>query len=220
MNIDPEFQEKKTLFSLVNIKGKVVLEVGCGDGRFSKNLFNEVLSLVAIDCEASKINKANKIYAEKFQNILFIVLKGEEMLSFFKNHYFDLIIFSYSLHEHENIDLTLQNSLSLLSENGEIIVIEPIQNGDLCRLIEPVFSEKEVISYTRKILTELSVKNKSYKIVEINYHFENKKDFYDNFLSKMINKTTDKQKVDKVIKSLPNKRFIIKDRVIFWKINK
>jgi ubiquinone/menaquinone biosynthesis C-methylase UbiE len=219
MKIDPENKEKNVILQLVSLEGKDILEIGCGDGRFSEILITEKINLTAIDKNVDMILKAKKHFAHNL-NVNFLVCKGEEVNDFFKSRLFDLIFFSYSLHEHEDAYLTLKNASSLLKKNGQIIIIEPMHTGDLCQLIEPFFSEKNILLKTIEEIIIFPSAKKDYIVTNIKYHFNNREDFFNGLFKERITKNTNNAVVDKIISSLPSKNFFIRDKVVFWLIEK
>ena len=62
---DPKNLELKYLFQLVTIKGKNVLEIGCGNGRFTRILGKYAKSVVGIDNDKRMIESAKKLTKTK-----------------------------------------------------------------------------------------------------------------------------------------------------------
>lgn len=47
--VDPEGRETEALRHLVKLRGKDVLEIGCGDGRVTRRLAPEAASVLGVD---------------------------------------------------------------------------------------------------------------------------------------------------------------------------
>ena len=76
----------------IQLSGKKMLEIGCGDGRLSVQLADEVDALTAIDPDGARIDQARKSIA----GVNFQVGSGEQLE--FDSHSFDIVLFGYSLH--------------------------------------------------------------------------------------------------------------------------
>jgi ubiquinone/menaquinone biosynthesis C-methylase UbiE len=57
-SIDPEGTEIEVIHELVDFSGKKVLEVGCGDGRMTRRYADRAASVLALDPNAEKIERA------------------------------------------------------------------------------------------------------------------------------------------------------------------
>lgn len=58
VSIDPEGTEIEVVHDLVDFSGKKVLEVGCGDGRMTRRYADRAASVLALDSNAEKIQRA------------------------------------------------------------------------------------------------------------------------------------------------------------------
>ena len=59
-SIDPEGTEITVIHELVDFSGADVLEVGCGDGRLTWRYADEAASVLAIDMNGEKIERAGE----------------------------------------------------------------------------------------------------------------------------------------------------------------
>jgi 2-polyprenyl-3-methyl-5-hydroxy-6-metoxy-1,4-benzoquinol methylase len=95
---DPENNEIRALFDLVDFSGKQVLEIGCGDGRLTRRYAQAAAHVTAIDPFEAAIGraKANQPRALRdrvaFQHIAF-----EDFAAGRKAETFDIAIFSWAL---------------------------------------------------------------------------------------------------------------------------
>ena len=58
VQLDPAGNEISALLEMADVRGKDVLEVGCGDGRLTWRYAQETASVLAIDPDAEEIAKA------------------------------------------------------------------------------------------------------------------------------------------------------------------
>jgi 2-polyprenyl-3-methyl-5-hydroxy-6-metoxy-1,4-benzoquinol methylase len=95
---DPENNEVRALLDLVDLSGKHVLEIGCGDGRLTRRYAHAAAQVTAIDPFAESIRRAdaNRPAALRdrvaFQHIAF-----EDFAAAHRSETFDVAIFSWSL---------------------------------------------------------------------------------------------------------------------------
>lgn len=113
----------------VELTNKQILEIGCGTGRISSFLSKKTKLLVAIDPDENAITKAKKCVP----GVDFIVGSGE--LLNFPSCFFDLVIFTLSLH-HQDSQKAINEAVRVVKTEGIILVIEPVAEGE----IEIIFS--------------------------------------------------------------------------------
>lgn len=119
-----------TLKSL--IKGKRVLDYGCGHG-ISTILIGEVCaSVVGIDISDSGIARATEEAARRgAQNVEFHAMDAEQMS--FDNDSFDVVCGMGILH-HLHLEKSLQELARVLKPNGVGVFVEPMGHNPLARL--------------------------------------------------------------------------------------
>src|SRR5699024_7098097 len=91
-----DFIEQPSIKSMIpNLKGKIVLDLGCGDGHFSKYCIkNGAQKVIGIDISNNMIERAKEINGD--DNIEFKCMPMEDLN--FTDQKFDLIISSLSVH--------------------------------------------------------------------------------------------------------------------------
>ncbi|MEI3607057.1 class I SAM-dependent methyltransferase [Pseudogracilibacillus sp. SE30717A] len=114
-----DFIEQPAIKSIVpNMKGKSVLDLGCGDGHFSKYCIeNGAKKVIGIDISTNMIERAKKINGDK--HIEYICVPMEDLK--LTNQQFDLVISSLSIHYVEDYSALIRNINRLLKSNGEFI---------------------------------------------------------------------------------------------------
>ena len=94
--LDPEQHELQVLYDLIDIAGKDVVELGCGDGRLTWRYAERAASVLAIDTKPADIEAArSQTPLTSHANITFQVadLTAVE----FPHNAFDVALFSRSL---------------------------------------------------------------------------------------------------------------------------
>lgn len=98
IRIDPENNETRALFDLVNLSGQRVLEIGSGDGRLTWRYAKLAAHVTAIEPFSDGIRKAQENLPDElggrieFHNTSFI-----EFATSSKSSVFDVVILSWSL---------------------------------------------------------------------------------------------------------------------------
>lgn len=122
--------EKNKIINLINIsKDDVVLDIGCGIGRWAKEMSGLVKKYVGIDNVEEFINISDKIYKDN-DNTYFVCLDGINLLSReVKSHSpFTIIImvgFFMYISDKEAYEV-LNKILKISSNKSQIIIREPI----------------------------------------------------------------------------------------------
>ncbi len=88
--------ELRLLQRFVEIKGRRVLEIGCGDGRLTRQLAPLASRVVAIEPDSAKIALARRLAAaEGIGNVSFRVASAERLR--LRGDPFEVALFSWSL---------------------------------------------------------------------------------------------------------------------------
>src|SRR5512143_3168248 len=96
IRIDPENNETRALFDMVNFSGQQVLEIGCGDGRVTWRYADRAARVTAIDPSAKQIALAREQLADQLQDhIEFQDITFEDFAAASASSTFDIVILSY-----------------------------------------------------------------------------------------------------------------------------
>lgn len=90
---DPEGAELDHLLNACQLKGKKILEIGCGDGKFTFQYSGMAHRVIGIDPKASDLMAAK--CDERGSNSFFIQSMAERMP--FPSKFFDIVIFASAL---------------------------------------------------------------------------------------------------------------------------
>src|SRR5699024_8626678 len=100
------------------LEGKSVLDLGCGDGHFSKYCIeNGAKNVIGVDISNNMIERAKKL--NQSDNVEFMCLPMEDLA--LTTETFDLVISSLSIHYVEDYSAMIHKIHSLLKNNGEFI---------------------------------------------------------------------------------------------------
>ena len=159
MEYDIQNKELKMIEQFVVLHDQKVLEIGCGEGRMSKLLAHNSREYIAIDPDEQSIDKAKS----EISNIDFRIGSGEALE--FEDGSFPVILFTLSLH-HQESDLALKEAHRVLTANGQLIILEPLPNGELTQLFNLFDNETE------------RIRNALNKIENCDFEIERKESFF------------------------------------------
>ncbi len=157
INLESKFQKRrfqstlKLLYSLDNTYKLKILDLGCGEGHLTHEIFNSFpeSEIFGLDYSISAIKTANKIYT----NIHFVVADGYEPP--FVDNYFDVVILN-NIWEHVPDPLRMLNGVKrILRKNGAIIISTPSRYrfSNLIRILRG----KRIIHMSKLHVTEYTV---------------------------------------------------------------
>jgi ubiquinone/menaquinone biosynthesis C-methylase UbiE len=123
--IKEEFLDK--VESLVSLKEKEILEIGCGWGSRSFDISKRCKHLIAIDPNPEALEKASELHSA--DNIEYKLGFAEKLE--FKDKNFDVVIFTLSIH-HVPIDqmaIAITEAIRVTKTGGYVVFLEPAQKG-------------------------------------------------------------------------------------------
>jgi ubiquinone/menaquinone biosynthesis C-methylase UbiE len=169
MKTDSDQRIAEKIFQFVDLKGKRVLEVGCGNGRISSLLASKADQLIAIDPDKLKIEEAKA----RGVGVDFCVGSGENLD--FPDNAFDVIIFTLSLH-HQDSEQALKEAKRVFKEGGVILVIEPVVEGEIEKLFSLLINEDQTKLDAQKAIIESGLKIDQSQHFTAKWSFDNIED--------------------------------------------
>lgn len=151
------------------LSNKIVLEVGCGNGRITSFLANKPKKLIAVEPDFKKIREAK----DNIPGVTFQIASGENLS--FSDASFDLVIFTLSLH-HQKSEPAIAEAIRILKAEGEIIIIEPTIKGEIQRAFSLVSSENQALINAQKTIKDSGLIIHDFEIFNATWSFENKED--------------------------------------------
>lgn len=96
VKVDPEGNEIAALDRAVALRGKRIIEIGCGDGRLTRALAERALEVVAINPSPRDIGAARQSTPKHLKRRMrFLVATAEDLP--FRDGEFAVAVFSWSL---------------------------------------------------------------------------------------------------------------------------
>jgi 2-polyprenyl-3-methyl-5-hydroxy-6-metoxy-1,4-benzoquinol methylase len=98
IRVDPENNESRALFDLVEFSGQRVLEIGCGDGRLTWRYADSAAHVTAIDPFEASIARARENTPEELKSrVNFRHITFDDLAAESRSLTFDIAILSWSL---------------------------------------------------------------------------------------------------------------------------
>ena len=94
--VDPDQIEITAIRELVEIEGRRVVEIGCGDGRITFQYAREAASVLAFDTDADAVAEARTAMPDDLRDKVRFEVADAAQIEL-PNGEFDLAIFSWSL---------------------------------------------------------------------------------------------------------------------------
>jgi SAM-dependent methyltransferase len=104
------------------------LDIGCGDGKFTRALTALAKNVGGIDVKANKIAEAREAAADAGASVDFKVGSGDALP--YGDASFDVVAFSNSLHHMPNPRTALDEAIRVLRPDGLLYVMEPVPAGN------------------------------------------------------------------------------------------
>lgn len=135
------YQLKKHLKNIIN--SKKVLDLGCGQGTFTNELYKMGANIQGIDISEQLINYARN----KFPHINFVISNAQN--TSFEDNYFDIIVSNLMIHYFKDLS-KLFNEISRLTNNKGIFIFsfhhpfnEVIEEKNEEIIMKPYFHNKK-----------------------------------------------------------------------------
>jgi len=127
MILDPDNKYIQVINDSAPLAGKTVLEIGCGNGRITRDLAKLATKVVATDLDITVLHQAQQAITADHVDFLFTPDGYPDL----PKNSFDVIIYTLSLHHIPTPDMVnnLLHSGQLLNATGKIVVIEPGDHG-------------------------------------------------------------------------------------------
>lgn len=114
-----------------DVSGKKILDLGCGEGGYSRELTKRGAKLVSIDCSVKAIEYAQKLAAEENLQIEHYVRNSNDLFDI-ESGQFDIVLCSMMLMDCEDFEGTLREVVRVLKPGGRLYasVLHPCFDGN------------------------------------------------------------------------------------------
>jgi len=206
----------ETINLFCDINNKIILEIGCGNGRISSLLADKAKKLFGIDPDAGKIHEARN----NLPSCNLIIGSGESIC--FPNELFDLVIFTLSLH-HQNSEMAIEEANRVLKKEGLILVIEPLIEGEVERIFALVYNENQAKLNAQKAIIKSGLHVEGSKMFNAHWVFDSKEELYEsifNYYDMELNATTVQNIYEHLGDKAENKPLELTDRMVILSLSK
>ncbi len=114
-----------------DVKGKKILDLGCGEGGYSRELTKRGAQLVSIDCSKKAIEYAAALAKEENLSITHFVRNSNDLFDI-ESEQFDVVLCSMMLMDCEDFEGTLREVVRVLKPGGRLFasVLHPCFDGN------------------------------------------------------------------------------------------
>jgi ubiquinone/menaquinone biosynthesis C-methylase UbiE len=177
---------------LLNLDGKKVVDVGCGEGRFTRFLAQSAAQTSGLDINQVSLDRARAKAREESIDVDWRQGRAEEMP--FADESLDLVVFSNSLHHvaMEHMVAALQQAARVLKPGGDLYIMEPVAAGNYFEATRLVNDESIVRNKATAAIHEVSAKDFE-PVTEVSYHARRSYDSYEEYATEQSERS-DKRK--------------------------
>jgi ubiquinone/menaquinone biosynthesis C-methylase UbiE len=104
------------------------LDIGCGEGKFTRGLKALCRDVAGVDVKERSIEKAKAAAASEGINVDFRIASGQALP--WHDGHFDVVVFSNSLHHMPDAAAALAEAGRVLKARGLLYVMEPVASGN------------------------------------------------------------------------------------------
>ena len=116
---------------LGDVRGKRILDLGCGEGGYSRALAKAGAEIVAVDCSSKAIEYATAMAREENLPVTHYIRNSNDLFDL-ASEQFDIVLCSMMLMDCEDLDGTLREVYRVLKPDGRLFasVLHPCFDGN------------------------------------------------------------------------------------------
>jgi len=142
----------EVLAELVALKGKEVVDVGCGEGSLVRAMTRAGARVTGVECGARQLEKARA--AEPVGDERYLEGVGEDLP--LDDASADVVVYFNSLHHVAEAQqrTALAEAARVLRPGGQVYIAEPLAEGPQFELVKPVHDETAVRAHAYRVIQE------------------------------------------------------------------
>ncbi|WP_029911520.1 class I SAM-dependent methyltransferase [Pelobacter seleniigenes] len=127
MHKDPDQHYLQAILAQTPLRGKTILEFGCGAGDITRQLAPHAARIIAIDPDRQRLEQARIALAGSAVEFI----QADDGMPDLAESYADIVLYSLSLHHipRQQLPAHLRYAAARLARAGEILAIEPGASG-------------------------------------------------------------------------------------------
>ena len=179
---------------LLELDGKTALDVGCGEGRFTRILAARAKHVTGIDINQDSLDRAAAKDAAEDAPVTWRNAPAEDMP--FIDSSLDVVVFSNSLHHvaREMMDRAIGEAERVLKPGGVLYVMEPVAAGDYFEATRKVNDEREVREHAKAAITGAASKGFT-PVTEVTYHARRTFESFEEFADEQSRRSEKRRKI-------------------------
>lgn len=179
------------LKSLVDLRGKAIVDVGAGDGVFSKQLVLEGATVTAIEVDPVKVARASAVAS----GVEVKLGRAEELP--LRDRSQDLACLFFSLHHvPAKVQSTAFDELfRVLKPGGRLHVVEPFPHGTMFDVVRMVEDETQVRTRSHVLLGQLGETVRFRLLARQEYVLTREFPTFESFVEKIVNPDPDRRAI-------------------------
>ena len=179
---------------LLELDGKTALDVGCGEGRFTRILAVRAKHVTGIDINQESLDRAEAMAATDGVTVTWLNARAEDMP--FEDSSLDVVVFSNSLH-HVAPDMmaaAIGEAERVLRPGGVLYVMEPVAAGDYFEATRKVNDESEVREHAKAAVIGAASRGLT-RVTELTYHVRRSFESFEEFAGEQSRRSEKRKKI-------------------------
>lgn len=192
------------LTELLDLQGRTIIDVGCGNGGLVRRLAREGAEVTGIECGQAALDAARQ--ETPISNERYLYGTGQDLP--LPDHCADAIIYANALHHVPVADMTraLGEAARVLKPGGHLYVQEPLAKGPYFELMRPVDDETEIRAAAQEHLAKAGDMGLTPRTT-VHYRIVQKFDSIEDFAAEMARVDPDRLAVVRSMQDELERRF-------------